>query len=235
MDNLWFQYNNKREEKGDMLSMLDSLAEYFNITNDLIPTWETPQPPGIKPIYVVFDGKSPGAYVSFESLISQKKEAKYDGGLSWKKYLVIDEALGQARKIIGINYFIEPAAKEYIQMHKKAKNKNVVVNTPAVNIKEEGSSKKPTYKECFVKGVDPLDSEYSDSKLEEKYEKIFPQWKKKIKDEIMIEVKKEMQQQFIIMKKEYDDKFDIVQFLTDEDKMDISGIDCTMDIRGHGQ
>ena len=51
----------------------------------------------------------------------------------------------------------------------------------------------------------------------------------------MIEVKKEMQQQFIIMKKEYDDKFDIVQFLTDEDKMDISGIDCTMDIRGHWQ
>ena len=51
----------------------------------------------------------------------------------------------------------------------------------------------------------------------------------------MIEVKKEMQQQFIKMKKEYDEKFDIDQFLTDEDKMDIGGIDCTMDIRGHGQ
>ena len=158
-----------------MLSMLDSLAEYFNIINDLIPTSETPQPLEIKPIYVVFDGKTLGLYVSLDSVISQKKEAKYDGGLSWKKYLVIDEALGQARKIIGINYFIEPAAKEYIQMHKKAKNKNVVVNTPTVNIKEEGSSKKTTYKDSFVKGVGPLNSEYSDSKLEEKYEKIFPQ------------------------------------------------------------
>jgi hypothetical protein len=106
-----------------MLSILNSLAEYFNMINDLIPTSDNPQPPDMKPIYVVFDGKAQGVYVSFESVISQKMEAKYDGGLSWKKYIVIDEVLTQARKIIGINYYIELAVKEYIQMHKKAKKK----------------------------------------------------------------------------------------------------------------
>ena len=45
LDNFWFQYNNKREEKGYTLSILNSLAEYFNLINDLIPTSETPQPP----------------------------------------------------------------------------------------------------------------------------------------------------------------------------------------------
>jgi hypothetical protein len=104
-----------------------------------------------------------------------------------------------------------------------------------VHVKGEGSSKKPTYKECLVKGVDPLDSEYIDSKLEEKSEKIYPQWKKEIKEEIMIEVKKEMQEQFVNMKKKYDDKFDIDQFSNDDDKMDIEGNNSTMDIKGHGQ
>jgi hypothetical protein len=51
----------------------------------------------------------------------------------------------------------------------------------------------------------------------------------------MIEAKKKMQQQFINMKKEYDNKFDIDQFLNDDIKIDIGGIDCTGDIRGHGQ
>lgn len=101
------------------------------------------------------------------------------------------------------------------------------MNTPLVHVKGEGSSKKPTYKECLVKGVDPLDSEYIDSKLEEKSEKIYPQWKKEIKEEIMIEVKNKMQEQFVNMKKKYDEKFDIDQFSNDDDKMDIEGNNST--------
>ena len=34
LDNFWYQYNYKREEKkGYMLSILNSLAEYFNVMN----------------------------------------------------------------------------------------------------------------------------------------------------------------------------------------------------------
>jgi hypothetical protein len=40
---------------------------------------------------------------------------------------------------------------------------------------------KPTYKECLMKGVDPLDGEYIDWKLDEKFEEISPQWKKILK------------------------------------------------------
>ena len=37
-------------------------------------------------------------------------------------------------------------------------------------MKQEGSSsKKPTYKESQVKGLDPLDTEYIDAKIKEKY------------------------------------------------------------------
>lgn len=38
-----------------------------------------------KPIYVVFGGKLPGVYISFEEIIAQKIDAKIMGGLSWKK------------------------------------------------------------------------------------------------------------------------------------------------------
>ena len=33
LDNFWNQYNNKRDDKGYMLSILNSLAEYFNMLN----------------------------------------------------------------------------------------------------------------------------------------------------------------------------------------------------------
>ncbi|KAB8086678.1 hypothetical protein EE612_010126, partial [Oryza sativa] len=123
LDNFWYQYNNKREEKGYMLSMLNSLAEYFHLINDIMPTSENNEVIQQKPIYVVFDGKLPGVYISFEEIVAQKIDAKLMGGLSWKKYIDIDEALTQARKILGINYYLEPAAKEYIQKCKKAKGK----------------------------------------------------------------------------------------------------------------
>jgi hypothetical protein len=53
---------------------------------------------------------------------------------------------------------------------------------------------KPTYKECLMKGVDPLDGEYIDWKLDEKFEEL---------------------------KKEYNAKFDIS--FSDEDIMKIGG------------
>jgi len=40
--------------------------------------------------------------------------------VSWKKYLDIDQALSYARTILGVNYYLEPAAKDYIQKYKKA-------------------------------------------------------------------------------------------------------------------
>jgi hypothetical protein len=85
--------------------------------------------------------------------------------------------------MIGINYYIEPEAKEYINKQKMAQTKIAWKQIPINKTIEEGqnSSKKPTYKECLVKGVDPLDGEYIDLKIEEKIEKIYPEWKKEIK------------------------------------------------------
>ena len=37
LDNFWFQYTNKREEKGYMLVILNSLFEYFNLLNKGTP------------------------------------------------------------------------------------------------------------------------------------------------------------------------------------------------------
>ena len=36
LDNFWFQYNNRREDKGYMLAILNSLAEYFYMINGKI-------------------------------------------------------------------------------------------------------------------------------------------------------------------------------------------------------
>jgi putative sterol carrier protein len=57
--------------------------------------------------------------------------------------------------------------------------------------------------------------------LDEKFEEISPQWKKDIKEEIIKEVKMEMNENFEKLKKEYNTKFDI-SFL-DEDIIEIGG------------
>lgn len=119
LDNFWFQYNNKREDRGYMLAILNSLAEYFHMINGKIQ----PKEPSIhieqKPIYVIYKGKTPGIYVTFEEVIAQKIEKDKDGGVLWKKYLDIDDALKYARNILGINYFIEPLAKNIFKNIKK--------------------------------------------------------------------------------------------------------------------
>jgi hypothetical protein len=116
---------------------------------------------------------------------------------------------------------MKPAAKEYIQKFRMAKNKKISSSSSLPNIKKE-SMNKPTYKECLMKGMDPLDSEYIDWKLEEKIEIISPQWKIDIKEEILKEVKREMHERFEELKKEYNAKFDI-SFSDEEHMMDIMG------------
>nr|ABG66247.1 retrotransposon protein, putative, Ty3-gypsy subclass [Oryza sativa Japonica Group] len=225
LDNFWYQYNNKREEKGYLLSILNSLSEYFHLINgSLMPANEDHEVIQQKPIYVVFDGKLPGVYISFEEIVAQKIDAKLMGGISWKKYKDIDEALSQARKILGINYYLEPAAKEYIQKCKKAKGKKTSEIPIKMTIKEEGFFKKPTYKECLTKGVDPLDGEYIDWKIIEKFEEASPQLKKELKEEILKELKQEMDQKFEQIKKAVDEKLEV----------SFSDLD-TMDLGGHGQ
>jgi hypothetical protein len=68
------------------------------------------------------------------------------------------------------------------------KNKKVSSSSSLLNIKK--SLNKPSYKECIMKAVDPLDSEYIDWKLEEKFKIISSQWKIDIKEEILMEVKR---------------------------------------------
>ena len=122
---------------------------------------------------------------------------------------------------MGLNYYIEPAAKEYIQKQKRAHNKHSPTRTPIINIPGEGTSSNKSYKECITKGLDPLDGEYID-------------WKKEVKEEILTEVLKEMKNKFDNTKKEYDDKYDINNFL-EEDNMDVAEHEEKVDIRGHGQ
>uniref|UniRef100_A0A0A9BPY7 Uncharacterized protein n=1 Tax=Arundo donax TaxID=35708 RepID=A0A0A9BPY7_ARUDO len=147
-----------------MLSILNSLAEYFHMINGLLLTSENPEVIEQRTLYIIFNGKTPGLYIPFEELVMQKQEIKLRGGsLSFKKYISIDETLTQARKRIGVNYYIEPAAKDYIQKYKRITNKKTAAALSSINIKiEEESSKKPIYKECLVKGVDPLDGSYID-------------------------------------------------------------------------
>jgi hypothetical protein len=75
-----------------------------------------------------------------------------------------------------------------------------------------------------MKDVDPLDGEYIDWKLDEKFDVISPQWKKDIKEEILKEVKMEMNENFEELMKKYNAKFDIS--FSDE---------YIVDIGGHGQ
>jgi hypothetical protein len=96
LDNFWYQYNNKREERGYMLSILNSLAEYFHMMNKALPKYDDHDSIEQKSIYVIFEGSKSGVYITFEEIIGQKVGAKYTGGISWKKYINIDEAMAQA-------------------------------------------------------------------------------------------------------------------------------------------
>ena len=87
-----------------MLAILTSLAEYFNMINGNIQPKVPPTNIEKKPIYVIYRGKTPRIYASFEQVIAQQIEKEKDAGVSWKKYLDIDQSLSNARNILRINY-----------------------------------------------------------------------------------------------------------------------------------
>lgn len=247
LDNLWYQYNHKREERGYFLSILNCLSEYFNHINTFIYTQDKVQMEPHKILYVLYQGKVPGIYLSFEEIIAQKMEEKHQGDTLWMKHTSIDKALASARKLIGFNYYIEPAAKEYMQKYNKTIPDQAPPDTKKAKVKEEPSSSQTTYKQVLEKGIDPLDGEYIDLKIEEKIENIAPKWKKDIKESIVKELKKgiiketmdikkeikeklkeqvsqitkEIKDNFEKFKEEYDAKFDI-PILEEDEPMDTS-------------
>lgn len=119
-----------------------------------------------------------------------------------KKYLDIDQALVYARSIIGLNYFLELAAKEYIQKYKKTKE--LKINLPGVNIQEDEPSKIPTYKDV-KKETESLNEETIEKKLKERLESIIPQRKKDIKQEVMQEIRHKIEEKFESINKDYEE------------------------------
>ena len=97
-----------------MLAILNSLVEYFHMINEKLQPKEPSGNIEKISIYVIYRGKTLGIYVTFEEVIAQQIEKEKDGGVSWKKYLDIDQALSYVRSILGVNYFLESAAKDYI-------------------------------------------------------------------------------------------------------------------------
>jgi hypothetical protein len=60
-----------------MLSILNSLGEYFHMTNEALPKYNGYDSIEQKPIYVIFECSKPGVYISFEEIIEQKVGTKY--------------------------------------------------------------------------------------------------------------------------------------------------------------
>ena len=214
LDNFWYQYNNKREDKGYMLSILNSLSEYFNAMNKNLPKSAKIEVQETKSLYVLFDGNRPGIYITFEELIVEKLAArKKNGDITFKKYLDISEALKFAREIIGENYYIEPKAKEYIEKNSPASSKPKEEASSSKKVKNEDSPKYHSYKECLQKGVDPLDGEYIDLKIDEKMEETKNIIKEELKEVILRELQIEFYEKFENLKKEYeflnDDNYDV--------------------------
>ena len=103
-----------------MLAILNSLAKYFHMINEKIQPKEPSSNIEKKPIYVIYREKTPGIYIRFKEVIAQHIEKEKDRRVSQKKNLDVDQALSYARSIMGVNYFLEPATKDYIQKYIKA-------------------------------------------------------------------------------------------------------------------
>lgn len=224
LDNFWFQYCNKTSEKGYMLSILHSLAEYFNMMNKKKPIATNIETQEMVSLYVLYDGIKPGIYITYEEIIKEKLEArKRSEDLNWKKYADANVAISMARSILGDNYYIEPKAIEYIQ-----KLSGIYENIPASPAskyaktqssrkgKEEESSKYQTYKSCLMEGVDPLDAEHIDLKIEEKMEEMRNIMKEEIKEVVLKELQVEFYEKFYKLKKDNEEKFEKLKKENDE-------------------
>ena len=98
-----------------------------------------------------------------------------------------------------------------------------VSRTDRKNINEVNSSKYKSYTECLIKGVDPLDGEYIELKIVEKHKEVAKTMKAELKEEILIELWSEMNENFEELKREYDQKYDFNLLNDDDDHMDIAG------------
>uniref|UniRef100_A0A453GU58 Reverse transcriptase RNase H-like domain-containing protein n=1 Tax=Aegilops tauschii subsp. strangulata TaxID=200361 RepID=A0A453GU58_AEGTS len=102
LDNFSYQYNLKREETRYLLSILNSLAEYFNELNRKLPKREKIEIPKGETLYIIFDGNKPGIYLEWENIMIEKLDAKRKGeDLTFKRYYSINDALFWARKVLG--------------------------------------------------------------------------------------------------------------------------------------
>lgn len=73
-----------------------------------------------------------------------------------------------------------------LHISSSSNTKNVKEETLILKkVKEEESPKYQTCKDCLVKGVDPLDSEYIDLKINETLEDTSKLWKEELKEEIL--------------------------------------------------
>ena len=145
--------------------------------NGMIPSSDGPEKVQLRPLYVIYNEKRPGIYTSYEQIVILKNEIeRKKGSPSFAEYMDIDKALAKTRIAIWPNYYIEPSVSEYIQSYRLIQNNNKTSEEPkikksiGIKIREEVStSMKPAYKECLKKEVDPLDGEYIDWKIEEKF------------------------------------------------------------------
>jgi hypothetical protein len=230
LDNFWYQANNAKENKGYFCSVLNSLAEYFNKINKILPKSTEIEVRPVKPIYVLFDGKKPGIYVTFDEILIEKVKAKQmKEDITWRKYLDINEALTRARSAIGENYYIEPAAKEYIESNTIA---SVIQKGEASGLKkpkEEESPKYGSYKQCLIKGVDPLDGEYIDQKIDEKMEEAMNSIKLEIKEQVLREVRVDITEKFHELKKQHEEELRNLKEEYDEFKNNLLKYDMDME------
>jgi hypothetical protein len=60
-----------------MLSILNSLAEYFHMTNEALHKYDGHDSIEQKHIYVIFEGSKSGVYILFKEIIWQKIGTKY--------------------------------------------------------------------------------------------------------------------------------------------------------------
>ena len=207
LDNFWYQANNAKDNKGYFCSVLNSLAEYFNEINKILPKSAEIEARTMMPLYVLFDGKKPGIYVTFDEILIEKVKArKMKEDITFRKYLDINEALDRARSGIGENYYIEPAAKEYIESNTIASAIKKGEASGSKKPKEEELLKYGSYKQCLVKGVDPLDGEYIDQKIDEKMEEAKKSIISEIKEQVLREVRVEVTEKIYELKKQYEEE-----------------------------
>lgn len=72
--------------------------------------------------------------------------------------------------------------------------------------KEEESPKYDSYKQCLVKGVDPLDGEYIDQKIDEKMEEAKNSIIAEIKEQVLREVRVEVTEKIYELKNQYEEE-----------------------------